>query len=315
MIKVILFITLLFSPLISFGEPITFTDSSGEKNDKCSYNEFLIKEGKTIITLSDLSCLISDQSDGDCKLGVKNGEEIKFFTNNAVKKDKCEGSYILRKCIDGDLSGDNNFNRKECNIIEPDNSIISNLDSSGYGSKVTDGPVPFIYNGMSYMLSISDQGAFATAPPSCVNGNSPRNDCDVRSLWTKGAIRTDINAIRLKTKVEYKQARVTVFTLPFGGTAVQSARYDFIVSEKPGELVSSFRGKCKLSAAADTSIQLISPKTIGNNSSLEGSFCIVKENTVFYLNIIAVSETCDIDPRKCNSYFTTNNLRYEGDEK
>ena len=206
---------------------------------------------------------------------------------------------ISRTCTDGVLSPSSGTHlTTNCNNTPTGQGVV---DTGSFRDNTTIGPMTDPDTG--YQVYIMDRGNFATGAPSCVNGLNPNLDCGFGG-YGLGAKTTDVNAIRAKTSSDYSNASIKAFPLPYGGTQVTSAWYDYVVASEPGKMTSDFTGACALSKTTTGTVSLVTQSNYDSQTYLQPYRCVVPRDTLFYINIRARSSACDVAGAKCNSYIT-----------
>ena len=229
---------------------------------------------------------------------INHGASSQFYTS---ANESCDTTNrVTRTCSDGVLSPSSNTHiTTSCNNTPVPGEVV---DTGSFQDNTTIGP---LINEIGNNVYISDRGVLSTAAPSCVNNRHANLDCGFTG-YTEGAKTNDVNAIRHMTLPNYSSASIKSAPLPFGGSQVTSANYDFVVASVPGLMTSDFVGNCDVRATTNGSISVVTQATYNSVPFMQGFWCVVPENSLFYVNVQAVSAVCDIAGRRCNSYFTSN---------
>ncbi len=153
-----------------------------------------------------------------------------------------------------------------------------------------------------YKVFIVDEGLSSTYAPSCINGLSS-SSCASRRLWNSGAKTNEVWSVRLKSRTNYVASSLTAGRIAVGlGKVHRSAKFDFVLSSKPGLMTSDFKvakgGRCELRNTSTGTIGVVSPQY---SHIFKG--CVVPTGQQVYMNIRAVSSVCDQPGVLCNSSF------------
>lgn len=233
-------------------------------------------------------------TDADSNI-INHGVTDDFYTSSI---ESCSTTNtVSRTCSDGVLSPASNTHiTTNCDNTPPSVGVV---DTGTFRDNITIGPMTDTVTG--YQVSIMDRGNYATAAPSCVNGLNPNLDCGYTG-YTKGARTNEVNAIRSKTLPGYTTASVKAFPLPYGGTQTTSSLYDYVLASKPGKMTSDFTGNCDLRSLSNGTISLVTQAVYDSLDYMKPFRCVIPANSLFYVNIRAVSTVCDIAASRCNSY-------------